>query len=158
MEWDQFECVSKHCMAEERFGRDRFKYFWRNIHLDCKPDPGNKKFNADVDENDDGSIVPEDEEEDDDKDDEEDLTEDKKLKKEREQQIKDTYVSTLSDGEDNSLIDYNTDCNDNDGRDVDLWYQRAKLFLDQVNKFIRMYCKHPGFALSIDEIMKLFKG
>ena len=48
-------------MAEKRFGRDWFEYIWRNINLDCQPDPGNKKFDADVDENDDGSIVPEEE-------------------------------------------------------------------------------------------------
>ena len=67
-------------------------------------------------------------------------------------------MSTPSDDEDDVLIDYNTNQNDNDGRDVELWYQRAKLFLDRVNKFSRTYCKHPGFALSIDEMMKLFKG
>ena len=70
-------------MVEERFGRDQFEYIWRNIHLDCKPDPGNKQFNADDNEDNDGSIVPEEEEEDDNKDNEEDLTEDEKLKKER---------------------------------------------------------------------------
>ena len=145
-------------MTEEQFGRDRFEYIWRNIHLDCQPDPGHEKFDADVDENDDGSIVPEEEEEDDDKNDEEDLTEDEKLKKEREQRIKDTYVATKSDDDDDVSIDYNTDINDNDSRNVELWYQRAKLFLDRVNKFSRTYCKHPGFALSIDEMMKLFKG
>ena len=145
-------------MTEDWFGRDQFEYIWCNIHLDCKPDPGNKQVNADVNEDNDGSIVPEEEEEDDNKDDEEDLTEDEKLKKEREQRIKDTYVSTASDDEEDSPIDYNTDQNNNDGRDIELWYQRAKLFLNQVNKFSRTYCKHPGFALSIDEMMKLFKG
>ena len=80
------------------------------------------------------------------------------MKKEREQRIKDTYVATASDDDDDGSVDIDTDCDDNNGRNVELWYQRAKLFLDQVNKFSRTYCKHPGFALSIDEMMKLFKG
>ena len=132
MEYDKFECVPKHWMSDEKFSRDRFEYIWRNIHLDCQPDPGNEKIDADVAENDDGSIVPEEEEEDDDKDedDEEDLTEEEKKKKEREQRIKDTYVATASDDEDDVSIDYNTDRNNDDGRNVELWYQRTKLFLD----------------------------
>merc|ERR1711884_299220 len=110
MKWDQFECVPQHWMWEERFISDRFEYIWRNIHLDCQPDPGNEKFDADVDENDDGSIVPEEEEEDDDKDedDEEDLTEAEKKKEEREQRIKDTYVATASDDDDDGPVDIDT--------------------------------------------------
>ena len=62
------------------------------------------------------------------------------------------------DDDDDESIDTDTDVDDDDGRDVELWYQRAKLFLDRVNKFSRSYCRHPGFCLSIDEMMKLFKG
>ena len=40
----------------------------------------------------------------------------------------------------------------------DKWYYKAKFMLDWVNKLSRLYCLHPGFALSIDEMMKLFKG
>ena len=40
----------------------------------------------------------------------------------------------------------------------DKWYYKAKFMLDWVNKFLCLYCLHPGFALSIDEMMKLFKG
>ena len=79
MQFDQYECVPKHWMTEERFGRDWLEYIWHNIYLDCQPDPGIKLANVDVNEDDDGSIVPEEEEEDD-----KDLTEDEKLKKERE--------------------------------------------------------------------------
>ena len=82
MQWEQYECVPKYWMTEEQFGRDWFEYIWRNIHLDCQPDPGNKLVNADVTDNNDGFIIPEKEEEEEDKEDEEDLTEDKKLKRE----------------------------------------------------------------------------
>lgn len=67
-------------------------------------------------------------------------------------------MSTPSDNEYNLPVDYKTDTNNNDGRDIELWYKRAKLFLDKVNKLSRTYYKHPGFALNIDEMMKLFKG
>ena len=30
--------------------------------------------------------------------------------------------------------------------------------IDWVNKFLQTYCVYPGFAISIDEMMKLFKG
>ena len=48
-------------------------------------------------------------------------------------------MSTSSDDEDDSPIVYDTDQNNDDGRDVELWYQREKSFLDRVNKFSRTY-------------------
>ena len=38
------------------------------------------------------------------------------------------------------------------------WYAKAKLFLDHVNTFRRTVCDHPRFNLSLDKMMKLFKG
>ena len=30
--------------------------------------------------------------------------------------------------------------------------------LDWVNRFVQTHCVHPGFGISIDEMIKLFKG
>jgi hypothetical protein len=38
------------------------------------------------------------------------------------------------------------------------WYKKAAPLIDHVNKISRTLCKHPGFALSIDEMMTKFKG
>ena len=38
------------------------------------------------------------------------------------------------------------------------WYKKASLILNHVNKFSKTVCIYPGFNLSIDEIIKLFKG
>ena len=40
---------------------------------------------------------------------------------------------------------------DGDNKDY-LWYIKAKLMLDWVNKFSHLYCVHPGFAINIDEM------
>ena len=47
---------------------------------------------------------------------------------------------------------------DNEDEDLEVWYAKAKLCLDHVNKFSRTVCDHSGFALSIDKIMTLFKS
>jgi hypothetical protein len=48
---------------------------------------------------------------------------------------------------------------DNVEREVDgRWYAKAAPLIDHVNKISRTLCKHPGFAVSIDEMMKKFKG
>ena len=63
-----------------------------------------------------------------------------------------------NDGDDG--VDYKTiteEDNDNNKEEKEKWYYKAKFMLDWVNKFSRMYCVHPGFAISIDEMMKLFK-
>jgi len=38
------------------------------------------------------------------------------------------------------------------------WYHKVKDFMAHVNKVSKRCCKHPGFALAIDEMMKRFKG
>ena len=38
------------------------------------------------------------------------------------------------------------------------WYSKASYLVDHVNKVSRRLCRHPGFALAIDEMMKRFKG
>ena len=47
---------------------------------------------------------------------------------------------------------------DNNKVKQEKWYYKAKFMLDWVNKFSRTHCIHPGFAISIDEMMKIFKG
>ena len=56
-------------------------------------------------------------------------------------------------------IDYTTDKDDNYNIEERLnWFIKSKFFIDRVNKFSREYCVHPGFVVSIEEMMKLFKG
>lgn len=38
------------------------------------------------------------------------------------------------------------------------WHHKAELLINRVNEVSRHLCVRPGFALSIDEMMKLFKG
>ena len=83
MKWDRYECVPRHWMTKGQFGRDRFKYIWHNINLDCQPDPGNKSVDLDVTDKGDSEIIPEEEEEEENKEKEEDLLEDKKMRRER---------------------------------------------------------------------------
>ena len=47
---------------------------------------------------------------------------------------------------------------DDDKAKQEKWYYKEKFILDWVNKFSRTHCVRPGFAISIDEMMKLFKG
>ena len=69
-------------MTEEQFGRDQFEYIWRNVHLYCQPDPGNKLVDLDVTNKDDyyEMMLEEEEKE---EEEEEDLSENKKLRRER---------------------------------------------------------------------------
>ena len=56
-------------------------------------------------------------------------------------------------------MDYETD--DNESYDIDEglnWFIKSKFFIDHVNKISSRYCVHPSFAVSIDKMMKLFKG
>ena len=55
-------------------------------------------------------------------------------------------------------IDMDTDNKLNDNGDIEVWYAKVKIFLNNVNNFSRTVCEHPGFNLSLDEMMKLFKG
>ena len=56
------------------------------------------------------------------------------------------------------LIDVDTDVKDDIKEDIEVWYAKAKLFLDHVHKFSRAVCEHLMLNLSLDETMKLFKG
>ena len=51
-----------------------------------------------------------------------------------------------------------TEDNDDKAADQEKRYYKLKFKLDWVNKFSQMYCVHLGFAININEIMKLFKG
>ena len=38
------------------------------------------------------------------------------------------------------------------------WYTKAAPFIDQANRISQKLCKFPGFCVSVDEMMRLFKG
>jgi Transposase IS4 len=38
------------------------------------------------------------------------------------------------------------------------WYRKIEAFMQQVNRISKKICRHPGHALSIDEMMKRYKG
>ena len=38
------------------------------------------------------------------------------------------------------------------------WYAKAAPFIDQANRISQKLCKFPGFCVSVDEMMRLFKG
>ena len=49
--------------------------------------------------------------------------------------------------------------NDDEEEEEDLdWYEKAKLLLEHVNELSKEMCLYPGTLLSIDKMMKLFKG
>jgi hypothetical protein len=58
--------------------------------------------------------------------------------------------------DDDDEMDLETDDEYDTGIDLELWYAKAKLILDHVNDFSSSLCEYPGFALSLDEMMKVF--
>ena len=66
----------------------------------------------------------------------------------------------MSNNNDDGSVDDDTidEEGDDDEAEQEKWYWKAKFMLDWVNKFSRTHCVHPGFAISIDEMMKPFKG
>ena len=38
------------------------------------------------------------------------------------------------------------------------WYARVAPFIDRANRISQKLCKFPGFCVSVDEMMRLFKG
>ena len=132
---------------------------------------------VDVDNN--GQIHPETEaegfvvntvqEDDNDNDDNSDDDDDNKNKKDEDQNdYYDDKEPAPEEEDDNEMGNDNNDDSVNDKtineQDVDdkveqeNWYYKAKFMLDWVNTFSQRYCVHSGFAISIDEMMKLFKG
>ena len=66
----------------------------------------------------------------------------------------------MSNNNDDGSVDDETinEEDDDDEAEQEKWYWKAKFMLDWVNRFSQTHCVHPGFAISIDEMMKLFKG
>ena len=63
-----------------------------------------------------------------------------------------------NDNNDKQVDDKNINKQDDDDKaEQKKWYYKARFMLDWVNKFSRTHCFHPGFAISIDEMMELFK-
>ena len=65
-----------------------------------------------------------------------------------------------SDGDNNleCSIDIDTGVEDDNEEDIVVWCAKAKLFLDCVNDFNRVVSEYRGLNLSLDEMIKLFKG
>ena len=132
--------------------RDKFEYLWRNISLSEGGDGDSDSIDDKVSDETDGEFVDDNDyvvnnnyHNDDDGDDEQ----------EEEEDMKDNNNNKNDD--DDGSIDYDTVVDDEQD-DEEAWYNKAVFMLDWVNKFSRTYCVHPGFAISIDETMKLFKG
>ena len=136
-------CVPSHWM-DGTISRDKFEYLWRNISLSNDGDDDDD-IDINVSDEADGEFVDDhdyaahnnDSSDDDDSSDEEEEEED-------------------DDDNADGSIDYDTVVDDDD--DDESWYKKASFMIDWTNKFSRTYCVHPGFAISIDEMMKLFKG
>ena len=66
----------------------------------------------------------------------------------------------MSNDNDGESVDDETinEVDDDDEVEQERWYYKAKFMLDWVNKFPQTHCVHSGFAISINEMMKLFKG
>ena len=176
-------CLPAHWM-DGQFSCDKFDYIWRNISLDLllvdedfyntvdvdndghfKPeqvaeefvveivevDEDNNNDDADADDNDDDN---DDESKKDDK--QNDYFDDKEPAPEEEEDEDDE----MSNDNDDDSVDDETinEEDDDDEAEQEKWYYKAKFMLDWVNKFSQTHCVHPGFTISIDEMMKLFKG
>ena len=64
-----------------------------------------------------------------------------------------------NDNDDGSVDDVtiNEDNDYDDEVEQEKWHYKAKFRMDWVNKSAQRYYVHPGFTISIDEMMKLFK-
>ncbi|OEU15430.1 hypothetical protein FRACYDRAFT_261679 [Fragilariopsis cylindrus CCMP1102] len=128
--------------------RDKFEYLWRNISLSEGGDGDSDSIDDKVSDEADGEFVDDNDyvvnnnyHNDDDGDDEQE--------EEEEEDMKDNNNNNNDD--DDGSIDYDTVVDDEQD-DEEAFYNKAVFMLDWVNKFSR------GFAISIDEMMELFKG
>ena len=67
------------------------------------------------------------------------------------------HLTPPQGGEDGESDDEDEDGN-GDPQPDDRWYAKAATLFDLLNRLSKKYCKFPGFALAIDEMMKRFKG
>ena len=161
----------------------KFDYVWRNISLDLILTDKDVDNTVDVDN--DGWFEPEteaeevifkkiDDKEDNNKndavnDDDKVDDDDNKIKKDEEQNdYYDDKEPAAEEEIDNEMGNNNNDSeiydktineqNDDEKIKQEKRYYKAKYILDWVNKFSKRYYIHPGFAMSIDKMMKLFKG
>ena len=135
---------------------DKIDYIQRNIHLG-RPEDEEQVIDEDISPDQDGEFVPEEEVVE-----EEEEYEVETVEKDDDNDWGgagvDTNDDTNGDADSQGLIDTDTDNEFDDKGYIEVWYAKAKLFLDHVNDFSRTVCEHPGFNLSLDEMMKLFKG
>ena len=159
------------------FSRDKFEYVWRNISMDSSlldedfdntvgkgKDGEFKRGQEQVEEVIEAKTVEEEEKEESDNSDNDNNS---KVNKDyndtdNNEVVTETVVedNNNNDNDDDDDVDYKTITEEdyNEEEKKEKWYYEAKFMLDWVNKFSRMYCVHPDYAISIDEMMKLFKG
>jgi hypothetical protein len=114
-----------------------FNYLWNNFHTSFKPGDGARLSASQASFNDC-------EDNDDDRDYDPFESEDEEVAGEAEEVVvEDESVDSVSD--DNEV-----------GKEV--WYQPIKAFVEHVNKISKRLCINPGWTLSLDEMMKKFKG
>ena len=164
---------------------DKFDYVWRNISLDQSL--VDEDFDNNVGVDNDGQFGPEEEveeelvktvEEDDDNDnndddddddyDDDDDDDDQSKEDDEQDPYCDDKPSEPEKNGDNEMSNNNNDDpvddetineeDDDDEAEQEKWYYKAKFMLDWVNKFSQTHCVHLGFAINIDEMIKLFKG
>ena len=111
-----------------KLSRKRFDYIWRNVHTSFKP-------NSPLDEGNDAA------------------------NSDAEELLEDVQVVVVNDGVDED------DEVDEEGEEeallntpAPLWYDTIKGFIYHVRKVSKELCKHPGWVLSLDEMLKKFKG
>ena len=155
----------------------KFEYVWRNISLDSLLT--DEEIDNSVEVNSDGQFETEREpeefvvetvEEDEDNDNADD-DDDNESKKDEEQNdyyddkdpapaLEEEDDNEIGNDNDNDSVDDET-INEDDNTDEveqEKWYYKEKFMLDWINRFAQTHCVHPGFAISIDEMMELFKG
>ena len=165
-------CLPAHWM-DGQFSCSKFAYVWRNISLDSLLT--DEEIDNSVEVDNDGQFKPETEpgefvvktaEEDEDNDDDDDG--DKSKKDEEKNDYYDNRDPAPEEEDDNELGNDNDDdsvddetINEEDDDDKvkqEKWYYKAKFMLDWGNKFAQTDCVDPGFAISVNEMVKLFKG
>ena len=175
-------CLPAHWVDGQFSCCDKFDYVWRNISLDLllidkefdntvgvngdgqfKPEEVTEEFivktvQEDEDNNDDGA-----DHDDNDDDDNESKIDDKQNNycddKEPAPEEEDDNEMSKDNDDDDSVDDETINEQDDDDKvKQEKRHYKEKFMLDWVNKSLCTHCIHPGFAVSLDKMMKLFKG
>ena len=176
-------CPLAHWM-DSLFSCYKFDYVWRNISLDSlltdeevdktidadnnshfEPETEVEEFvvntvEEDEDNNNDDAVNDNNNNNDDDDDESKKNEEQNNYYDDKEPAAEEEDDNEMSNNNNDDKVDDETINKHDDDNQVEQkkWYYKTKFMMDQVNKISRRHCVHPGFAISIDKIMKLFKG